>query len=197
MFRNSFFSQPFSIFFNNKVQNESMYITTPSRPFAPMPMEAKQTLSTNVDSSSLNIPSGMSLAAIDPSLIAEVRQEFLSNQQQQQGQNNYMSVQKEESYHPQPPKAESYPSMIYDHEPYQPEEYDPEAYQPDAYNPEAHQPETYYSFEEEEPDNSLDLLLDSLRNTTKVTPQVLEALGRMCRETDLLSVLRECQHSQV
>ena len=191
MFRNSFFSQPFSIFFNNKVQNESMYITTPSRPFAPMPMEAKQTLSTNVDSSSLNIPSGMSLAAIDPSLIAEVRQEFLSNQQQQQqqdqDQNNYMSVQKEEPYQPEAYNPEAYSSKAYD----------PEAYQPEAYDPEASQMEPYYSFEERQPDNSLDLLLDSLRNTTKVTPQVLEALGRMCRETDLLSILRECQHSQV
>ncbi|KAI7849654.1 hypothetical protein BDC45DRAFT_271182 [Circinella umbellata] len=170
----------------DQVQNESMEMT-PSQPLESRLMEVEHT--PPVDSSSLNIPTGMSLTAIDPSLIAEVRQEFLSNQQQQQqdqDQNNYMSVQKEEPYQPEAYNPEAYPSKAYD----------PEAYQPEAYDPEASQMEPYYSFEERQPDNSLDLLLDSLRNTTKVTPQVLEALGRMCRETDLLSVLRECQHSQ-
>ncbi|KAG2223345.1 hypothetical protein INT45_009002 [Circinella minor] len=168
----------------DQVQNESMEMT-PSQPLESRLMEVEQT--PPIDSSSLNIPTGMSLAAIDPSLIAEVRQEFLSNQQQQkQDQNNYMSIQKEESYQPE----------AYNPEAYNPEAYDPEGYQPEAYDPEASQMEPYYSFEEKQPDNSLDSLLDSLRNTTKVTPQVLEALGRMCRETDLLSVLRECQQSQ-
>ncbi|KAI8141580.1 hypothetical protein BJV82DRAFT_670491 [Fennellomyces sp. T-0311] len=83
--------------------------------------------------SALDIPSGISLSAIDPSLIAEVRQEYLSQQT---------------------------PS------------------------------------EQRLDEDSLGTLLDSLQNATQVTPQVLVALGRMCKETNLLQVLRECKQSQ-
>ncbi|KAI9278217.1 hypothetical protein BDA99DRAFT_491476 [Phascolomyces articulosus] len=120
-----------------------------------------------VDSAGINIPTGMSLAAIDPALIAEVRQEFLSTQQQQ--------YSTEEFYDPQPAN---------------------DFYDPQSANGfyETQPVEDYYHQQPSE--DSLDFLLDSLRSATQVTPQVLVALGRMCKETDLLSVLRECQQAQ-
>lgn len=50
--------------------------------------------------------------------------------------------------------------------------------------------------EQAQPD-TLDNLLDSIRGATSVTSEVLVALGRMAKETDLLQVLRECKRKQV
>ncbi|KAF7728270.1 Protein dgcr6 [Apophysomyces ossiformis] len=44
--------------------------------------------------------------------------------------------------------------------------------------------------------NSLDTLLDSLQTETNITPDVLMALGRMVKETDLLEVLRDMKSVQ-
>ncbi|KAI8889328.1 hypothetical protein K501DRAFT_329139 [Backusella circina FSU 941] len=46
------------------------------------------------------------------------------------------------------------------------------------------------------PTNTLDDLLDSLKHATTVTPDVLTAISRMVKETQLLNVLRKCKTRQ-
>ncbi|KAI9488943.1 hypothetical protein BDB00DRAFT_876910 [Zychaea mexicana] len=104
--------------------------------------------------SSISVPSGMNLGAIDPALIAEVRQEFLSQQA---------------------------PTRM------DPHDHDQQQQQ---------QQFQYQDQEQEQQTDTLDSLLDSLRSATEITPQVLVGLGRMCKETELLDVLRECQQIQ-
>lgn len=77
------------------------------------------------------------MAAIDPDVIQQVRQEYWATQQQQQ-------------------------------QPQQPHN-----------------------------DDSLDALLDSIQGATRINSKVLVALGRLTKETNVISVLQGCKESQV
>lgn len=91
----------------------------------------------------VNLPSSVDLAAIDPDVIQQVRQEYWATQQQQQ------------------------------------------------------QPKQTHKDDDDDDDDSLDMLLDAIQGATRINSKVLMALGRLTKETNVLSVLQGCKESQV
>lgn len=79
------------------------------------------------------------MAAIDPDVIQQVRQEYWATQQQQQPKQTH----------------------------------------------------------KDDDDDSLDILLDAIQGATRINSKVLMALGRLTKETNVLSVLQGCKESQV
>lgn len=89
----------------------------------------------------VNLPSSVDLAAIDPDVIQQVRQEYWATQQQQ--------------------------------------------------------PKQTHKDDDDDDDDSLDMLLDAIQGATRINSKVLMALGRLTKETNVLSVLQGCKESQV